>query len=220
MAIVDQITDRIGVFSNQFDVKDTAVDDYDPSLDEDNAVLAKDFPDLVDPEDETEDSSKRTGTLLNYQKRFNSRQRAVRAAMVGFYHRGNVHYTMGGRRWSGIDSKRHAKYGQYPFYADCSAFTTWCLWDATAIYGIRDFVNGAAWRGGFTGTQTHHGVPVSSYRKLLTGDLVFYGGSYWTPSHVAIYVGNGKVVSHGSESGPYLLPWNYRRVTQMRRYIR
>jgi cell wall-associated NlpC family hydrolase len=58
---------------------------------------------------------------------------------------------------------------------------------------------------------------------LWRGDLVFYAKSGSTPSHVAIVVGRREgrpmVVSHGSESGPLYLPWDYRRVVQARRYI-
>lgn len=78
---------------------------------------------------------------------------------------------------------------------------------------MRDVVNGQSWRAGFTGTQLSNGISVSA-RSMLPGDLVIYRG------HVAIYVGNGKVVSHGSEAGPVLVPWNYRGdVVSIRRYI-
>jgi cell wall-associated NlpC family hydrolase len=48
---------------------------------------------------------------------------------------------------------------------------------------------------------------------------VFYAGSNGVINHVAIYVGNGKVVSFGSEPGPLLLNVNYRTVAQTRRYL-
>jgi cell wall-associated NlpC family hydrolase len=143
-----------------------------------------------------------------------ARRRAVQAALLGLAHRGVIHYTQGGSRWQGIDRNRQSKNGQYPNWCDCSSFTTWCLWNALKVaYGVRDVVNGQSWRAGFTGTQLSNGISVSA-RSMLPGDLVIYRG------HVAIYVGNGKVVSHGSEAGPVLVPWNYRGdVVSIRRYI-
>jgi cell wall-associated NlpC family hydrolase len=68
--------------------------------------------------------------------------------------------------------------------------------------------NGLNYNGwGFTGTQIQHGKRISVV-QLKPGDLVFYGRH--GISHVAIYVGNGRVVSHGSESGPLLLSTYYR----------
>lgn len=86
----------------------------------------------------------------------------------------------------------------------------------------RDVVNGANWKAGFTGTQVAHGRRIKGGR-LARGDLVFYANSGSTPRHVAICVGKrdgrAMVVSHGSESGPLYLRWDYRRVVQCRRYI-
>ena len=80
----------------------------------------------------------------------------------------------------------------------------------------------AAWQAGFTGTQIQHGRKITA-GEMLAGDLVFYAGRGSTPTHVAICVGRkgdrAMVVSHGSESGPLYVPWNYRRVVQVRRYI-
>ena len=60
---------------------------------------------------------------------------------------------------------------------------------------------------GYTGTLINHGTRVSA-SNLRLGDLVFYGR--YGITHVAIYVGFGRVVSHGSESGPLLLSTYYR----------
>lgn len=157
-------------------------------------------------------------------ERYNTRQRAKRAAMLGYHNRDRINYTQGAARWEGIAHKDHASKGQYPRNADCSAYVSWCLWDSTRIYDLFDFANGASWTGGFTGTLTNHGVRVTS-GWLLVGDLVFYGGTSSVPEHVAIVVSGGpiskaRVVSHGSQRGPLLLAANYRTINQCRRYIR
>jgi len=154
---------------------------------------------------------------LNPAQRIAARKRILRAAWIGYQHRGNIHYTQRRNRWA-ISTGRRSKSGKYPNYADCSAYATYLHWDATADHRIRDFVNGAGWRAGFTGTMVRHGVRIS--RPALVGDCVFYGGSFWRPHHVAVYIGNGRVFSHGQESGPLILPWRYRGVVQVRRYLR
>lgn len=118
---------------------------------------------------------------------------------------------------------------KHEFFADgvrvhnCSAFATWCLWNGLYLaFGLGDVVNGQHWKAGFTGTMAEHGREVVHLAKVLPGDCVLYGPA---PSyeHVAIVVSNknGKpiVVSNGSDPGPFLLPYNYRPVGQIRRYI-
>lgn len=163
-----------------------------------------------------------SATGLNIAQRQRARKRVVAAAYLGLHNAQRIHYTQGPQRWEGIAKHRRAYRGEYPTQADCSAFATWCLWDATLRYRLPDFVNGEAWTGGYTGTQQDHGkrVPART-RSMLPGDLVFYGDQGGgVAEHVAVYVGNGLVVSHGSEGGPYLLAWNYRPVNEVRRYIR
>ena len=160
---------------------------------------------------------------LTRAQRERARARAANAALLGYRNRARVRYTQGAARWSGIKGRRNARQGEFPFYADCSAFATWCLWNALFIpYRKRDVVNGAAWKAGFTGTQIAHGRRVKA-GALMAGDLVFYAARGTTPTHVAICVGRrnrkAMVVSHGSDSGPLYLPWDYRRVVQCRRYI-
>ena len=160
---------------------------------------------------------------LSKAQRERARARAASAALLGYHHRARVHYTQGSARWSGIKGKRNSRQGEYPFYADCSAYATWCLWNALYVtYRKRDVVNGAAWKAGFTGTQISHGRPVKA-GELLPGDLVFYANRGQTPTHVAIVVGrrNRKtmVISHGSDSGPLYVPYDYRRRVGYRRYI-
>lgn len=156
---------------------------------------------------------------LSRASRYAARSRAKRAALLGYRHRGAMHYTQGWRRWDGIRLGLRGDRGHFPNYEDCSAFYSWCLWCATRHNGLGDFVNGAFWRAGFTGTMTRHGVQVP-LNKLLVADAIMYGGSYSVPEHTAIYVGHGKVVSFGSEIGPLLLPYNYRPINHARRYIR
>lgn len=160
---------------------------------------------------------RRTSVVLPPQRRIMARKRITRAALLSYNHRGSIHYTRGSRRW-GINERRWSSDGKYPRYVDCSAFATWLHRDATRLYGTRDFVNGYSWLAGYTGTMVLHGARIS--RPSLVGDCCFYGGTFSRPAHVAIYIGNGRVISHGQESGPLILRWNYRRVVQCRRYIR
>ena len=162
---------------------------------------------------------------LSRAQRERARKRAADAALLGYRNRGRVHYTQGSARWSGISGRRNSRQGEYPYNADCSSYVTWALWNALYLpHKKRDVVNGAAWKAGFTGTQIRHGRKVRA-GELLPGDLVFYANSGSTPTHVAIVVGRRgnkpMVVSHGSESGPLFVPYDYRRRTPggYRRYI-
>lgn len=160
---------------------------------------------------------------LTRSQRVHARNAAAGAALLAWRHRGNVHYTQGSRRWSGITGTDNAALGQYPNWADCSAFATWCLWNGLYLpFHKRDVVNGLEWKYGFTGTQIKHGRRITG-SQLRRGDLVFYATRGETPTHVAVCVGrkDGRpmVVSHGSEAGPLYLRWNYRRVIQCRRYV-
>jgi hypothetical protein len=116
-----------------------------------------------------------------------------------------VHYTQGPSRWQGITDRLHASRGLFPRYADCSSAYTWALWNL--LGDGPDIVNGADWKGGYTGTLLAHGRPSSEGHE---GAAVLYGRRGSTGSHVAYNLGNGQVISHGSEGGPYLLPIRYR----------
>jgi cell wall-associated NlpC family hydrolase len=173
---------------------------------------------------------------LSLIHRVQARDRAVGAAMLGLSHAPNIHYTQDrpfeiaaqgrARRWEGIDARLNAKLGQYPLYADCSAFVTWCLWNGLSIpFGCRDTVNGAGWRGGYTGTLLAHGKQVRHDYNIQRADIVIYGNG-GTGEHTAIVVGRRKsdgktmCVSHGSEGGPYYVPIDYRiDIMQVRRAI-
>lgn len=139
-----------------------------------------------------------------------TRQWIVAAADLGYRNREAIHYTQSPQRMQGVREQRRPPV--FPEYEDCSSFATWCYWAA----GAPD-PNGLGYNGfGYTGTQVGQGRVTRDPRP---GDLVFYGhGSI--PSHVAIYVGNGRVVSHGSEPGPYLLAIDYRSDrSQIRSYL-
>ena len=100
-----------------------------------------------------------------------------------------------------------------PNYTDCSGFATW-----TYKCGGAPDPNGFGYNGyGFTGTMLVHGKQVSLSGPLNKGDLIFYGHPV---SHVAVYIGSGRVVSFGSEVGPLLLEMRYRSdINCARRYF-
>jgi len=137
-------------------------------------------------------------------------------------HKNQIDYSQGGDRWEAINNKKTIIKGQYPAHADCSSTHTWLMWDAMARpYGVRDLVNHAAWRAGYTGTMYKSGKGVQHDKNLKIGDAIFYGDQGGgIPEHVATYIGGGKVFSHGSDGGPYILDLDYRRDRRMsRRYI-
>lgn len=150
-----------------------------------------------------------------------ARDRVVEAALLGLRHASELHYTQGARRWDGIDKDLRARRGEFPRYADCSAFATWCLWNAVHLsFGAPDRVNGTSWRYGSTYTMHLNGRRVAR-TGLQRGDLVLYGrpGVHRT-HHVAVYIGGGMVISFGSERGPFKLLVGYRQdILATRRYI-
>jgi cell wall-associated NlpC family hydrolase len=181
--------------------------------------------DAIDPVEDaiaegTTDRSSISG--LSAAKRREARHIAVRAAQLALAHAPIVHYTQSPSRWEGIARGLRVDRDQFPKNADCSSFTSWCLWNGLKVrFGIGDTVNGANWTGGFTGTMLEHGKPVTNVARAKLGDLVLYGRVGNTASqHVAIHVGGGMVISHGSEAAPFKLRWNYRSdVIGFRRYI-
>jgi hypothetical protein len=145
----------------------------------------------------------------------NARDKIVTAAWALYNQRANGHYTQDSRRWSGIANKVCPSSGAPP-YSDCSSSTTWCYW--TVFGNGPDFINGANWKAGYTGTQVSHGKEVT-LAQAKPADLVFYGKSHSDISHVAIYVGGGKVISHGSDPvGYYGVDYRTDR-QQIRSYI-
>jgi NlpC/P60 family/Putative peptidoglycan binding domain len=141
------------------------------------------------------------------------RQAIVKAAIYASQRRYEIHYTQGAARMQGV--RERIRLPRVPHYEDCSSFCTWLYW----LVGAPD-PNGLGYSGyGYTGTQIQHGRRISA-SSIRPGDLVFYGG--WTrwsaPTHVAVYVGNGKVVSHGSEAGPLVASMYYRSINRIISY--
>jgi hypothetical protein len=127
------------------------------------------------------------------------RQGIVANAIFGYNHRGSIHYTQSSMRMYGV--KHHVHPPGIPYYEDCSSFATWCYYAA----GAPD-PNHLGYSGfGFTGTLGSHGTRTLSPRP---GDLCFYG--FFPYHHVTIYIGGGRVISHGSEIGPLLTTMRYR----------
>lgn len=127
------------------------------------------------------------------------RKLIVKNAWYGYYHGASVHYQQ--RRPMPLS-------WDFPIWTDCSGYATLCYYKA----GAPD-PNGLQYSGyGFTGSMWVHGNRVAT---PSLGDLVFY----YNPDHVATYVGGGKVISFGSEYGPYFLDAHYRYVGQYRSYV-
>jgi len=157
---------------------------------------------------------------LSRTHRIRARDLAIAAAILCLRAAPSVHYTQSGARWSGIDQGLKAWRRQFPRYADCSAFVTWCLWNGLDHYDVRDTVNGMRWRAGFTGTMADHGKRVVHAENILRGDVAHYGDPDGRSGHVALCIGGGRVISFGSEKGPFLLPIRYRHdFREIRRYI-
>jgi hypothetical protein len=156
---------------------------------------------------------------LSDKERVLAREIAVKAFKLADQHAGIVHYTQGATRWQGIREKRRYADGRYPNYADCSSMFTWCWWNGlTSVDGMDtpDVINGSSWTAGYTGTLLSHGWRVTDRKP---GDAVLYGRGF-PGAHVAMVAMNTDMVySHGSESGPHYVRWNYRSdVMQIRRY--
>jgi len=117
-----------------------------------------------------------------------------KTSMDVYKERAHEHYTeAAGPRWQGIHDKVCPAH--VPKTSDCSSTVTWIYW--TLFGNGPDFLNGENWEAGYTGTLTAHGHNVGTDEKnLKIGDLCFY---YHPIAHTAIYVGNGKVVSHGMD---------------------
>lgn len=157
---------------------------------------------------------------LTADERERARNIVLRAAKTMLEHKAEIHYSQGERRWEAITNRLRVVKDQFPAYADCSSTTTWMLWNAfTHVkgYDVPDSVNGLSWRYGNTASQRQNGRVVDGH--LIVGDLCHYGTG--DGKHVAIYIGDGYVFSHGSEASPYKLRVNYRSdYDHARRYIR
>lgn len=137
------------------------------------------------------------------------RMQAVKYGLA-YLHRQAHHYlpyTMGAGRWQCVAAARH---GQLFRMGDCSSTTTAILRYALRHSGgsfvktHRDRPNHLGYRGGYTGTLRLHGWHLAIPTRKL--DQVHYG--WGTGRHVALYVGGGLVLSHGSP-GWHLYSYRY-----------
>lgn len=154
-----------------------------------------------------------SGYNLSERHRKGAINGALQAAVVGLHHAAECHYTQDARRWSGINTHRDAAKGQFPPWTDCSAFVTWCYWNGLYLHGGNhsDRINGLDWKAGYTGTMLQHGRRRSS---PIPGCAIIYGPKGSNGEHTALYTGGGKVISMGSDPGPFLLNWQYRSDVQ------
>lgn len=123
----------------------------------------------------------------------------------------HIGYTWSPARWSGINGHVHPPH--VPPWADCSSATTYLFWEArVTVRGSAgaDIVNGLNWKAGNTATQINHGRrhKLGSKAWIPGRTLLFYGGKVIT--HVTLWLGLGKVFSHGTQTGPKYLDWDYR----------
>jgi hypothetical protein len=94
-----------------------------------------------------------------------------------------------------------------PRHTDCSGFVSW-------VYYQAGLPNPSGSGVGTTHSLILYGRPIALSANLKVGDLIFYGAN----THVAIYIGNGLVASHGS-FGVKFWPWRYRSVYAIHRYF-
>jgi hypothetical protein len=159
---------------------------------------------------------------LNDRRAAHARQLILKAAHTMVVNKDRITYSQRADRWEGIRQGLTITKGQYPRHADCSSTHTWMMWDALhRPYNVRDLVNGCGWVAGYTGTMYTRGKAVRHDKNHKIGDAIFYGDQGGgIPEHVATYIGGGKVFSHGSNGGPYILDIDYRSDRRMtRRYI-
>lgn len=166
----------------------------------------------------------RVSGLNDRQARY-ARSLLVKSAELMANHKSNIDYSQGSNRMEALRRHKTVTKNQYPATADCSSTVYWMLWDALKRpYGVRDVVCRCDWDPNgviYTGTQYKNGKAVVHDKNLKIGDLIFYGDQGGgIPEHVAMYIGGGKVFSHGSMGGPYILGLDYRSDRRMsRRYI-
>lgn len=124
----------------------------------------------------------------------------------------------GGSSWPYCQSGQRSYFPAWPRLppcTDCSGFATWVAYQSGYGPAVGYFGPGSGV--GWTGTLARQGVVVNANGPLRVGDFIFYGRGYpW--GHVAIYIGHGRVISHGGP-GMKNLPYNYRAVGQVRRYF-
>ena len=97
-----------------------------------------------------------------------------------------------------------------PKYLDCSGFFITTYW-VNGYIEMLGHENAQGW--GNTWSLSSYGTPINA-AQLRPGDAVFYGNC----SHVALFAGNGSVISMGSYPIKYL-PYNYRKIWGCRSYL-
>lgn len=204
--VTDPVLDKLPTFTGEI-----------PN-DGDNSRLKDHHSDILIPIEAALASAYSLG--INANQRTELRRVVLRSARVHLLHAAAAHYTEGSLRWWGITHQDRSIKGQFPLYSDCSSAFTFWHWDASRWLKLGDYLNGAGWTAGYTGTLAARGVRIDE-DQLMAGDAVFYGGSLSVPAHVAVALGDGRVISNGSEVGPLLLPTHYRPdVIQFRAFIR
>lgn len=138
--------------------------------------------------------------LFKHSQLVDARHRLKRAAMFA-YSTAPWHYAGPGapsawiaKRMEGV--RDGIMPSEHPMFEDCSSGYTWLCF----VSHIPD-PNGRGYDGqGYTGTMIGAGKKVA---KPDVGDAVFYGDPK-LPFHVAMYLGDGRVWSHGAEGGPFV----------------
>lgn len=90
---------------------------------------------------------------------------------------------------------------------DCSGFTRYVMSHAAGIYLNRS-----------SREQVRQGLTVSA-EQMKPGDLLFYGNGSRV-NHVALYIGDGKIVHASTErTGIKVSPWNYRAPVRIASFL-
>jgi hypothetical protein len=130
------------------------------------------------------------------------REKLMEAAEAIMVHASEQKYTQAGYtsdeipgRWCGIRLKICPP--RAPKFSDCSSSSTWVYW--TVFGNGPDILNNQNWGAGYTGSLVTRGEEVT-LEEAQPGDLVFYGNKETGHvSHVSIYIGDSKTISHGSD---------------------
>lgn len=97
--------------------------------------------------------------------------------------------------------------GTSPAGFDCSGFTQYVYKNALAKNLLRN-----------SRLQSTQGKDIT-FDEIQEGDLLFYGNSKRI-NHVAIYIGDGKVIHSSNErTGVKISPWNYRKPLKIKNMI-
>ena len=141
------------------------------------------------------------------------RQRIIEAGFFWYAHRAAIFYSQA----RPFQMRRPP---MIPSHWDCSAFVTNCYYA-----GGGPDPNGRGFSGyGYTGDMWTHGRR-TSFAHIRVADLILYGFTtnprpgfpYGSPTHVAIYTGNGLVLSMGSYPMKYLR-YDYRSINSIVTY--